>query len=57
MTKSNQKKTCEKCKNKEKQTIGEFFSKPQQIFVFVFAFYLFYCSIKETVDMIQLLIN
>jgi hypothetical protein len=57
MTNSNQKKTCEKCKNKEKQTIGEFFSKPQQIFVFAFAFYLFYCSIKETVDMIQLLIN
>jgi hypothetical protein len=53
----NQKKPCAKCKNKEKQTVSEFFSKPQQILIFVFAIYLFYCGIKETVDMIRWLIN
>lgn len=57
MTNSNQKKPCEKCKNKQKQTLTEFFSKPQQIFLFAFTFYLFYCGVKETVDMIQWLIN
>ncbi len=57
MTNSNQKKPCEKCKNKQKQTLTEFFSKPQQIFLFAFTFYLFYCGVKETVDMIQWLVN
>lgn len=57
MTTPNQKKTCEKCKNKEKQTVGEFFSKPRQIIVFAFAIYLFYCGVKETVDIIRWLVN
>jgi hypothetical protein len=57
MTKSNQKKGCDKCKNKNKQTLGEFMKQPSQIVILVFASYLLYCGVKETYDIIYWLIN
>ncbi len=57
MTKSNQKKGCDKCKNKNKQTLGEFMKQPSQIVILVFASYLLYCGVKETYDIISWLIN
>ena len=57
MTKTNQKKGCDKCKNKNKQTIGEFLTQPSQILIGFFAIYLFYCGVKETIDIIRWLVN
>lgn len=57
MIKTNQKKGCDKCKNKNKQTIGEFIRQPSQILTGVFAIYLLYCGVKETYDIISWLVN
>lgn len=57
MTKPNQKKGCDKCKNKNKQTLGEFMKQPSQIAILFFASYLLYCGVKETYDIIHWIIN